>query len=236
MKSQNLVFLLCLGLALPLHADRAPAEGFQGALWGSTPAAVRDTVRPASWARMPDDSTFPKAMNISRYSAVEKIAGYPAEVTYYFINDSLFQATARFDFSYLKTFDFNYNVFVSVDKYYSVIHDHTVTFVRDIYDLLLKKYGKRQPIFKGLDPRFIFTNLDKYLNQERWNFHFHPAEYYKRIVTAGYSRWDFPKTRVIFSINISAADSRFDYLLSATSLEMEPAIEKLKDDIRMKGL
>lgn len=211
-------------------------EGFQGASWGSSAVSTSSAIKPLSWTKMADDSTFPKDMNVSRYQAKEKIAGYPADVIYYFINDSLFQATVSFDFSYLKDFDFNYNVFISVDKYYAVIHDHTVTFVHDIYDLLVKKYGKRQPIFKGLDPRFIFTNLDKYLNQERWNFHYHPAEYYKRIVTLAYSQWDFTKTRVIFTINISAADKRFDYMLSATSLEMLPRVSKLKDQLRMQGL
>ena len=228
---------LLLSLLLAVAASAAtPAEGFQNAPWGSSSASVNNTIKPSSWNKMSDDSTFPKEMNVTRYQAKEKIAGYPSLVTYYFLNDSLFQATVSFDFSYLKDFDFNYNVFISVDKYYAVIHDHTVTFVHDIYDLLLKKYGKRQPIFKGLDPRYIFTNLDKYLNQERWNFHYHPAEYYKRIVTAAYSQWDFTKTRVIFSINISASDKRFDYQLSATALQMLPRIEKLKDSLRMQGL
>lgn len=228
------LLLLSASFSGPAHG-LSTIEGFQNANWGSSSSEV-GTIIKKPLTKMAPDSAFPGPMNISRYQAKESIAGYPATVTYYFMNDSFFQATASFDFSYLKTFDFNYNVFISVDKYYAVIHDHTVTFVHDIYDLLNLKYGKREPIFKGLDPRFIFTNLDKYLNQERWNFRYHPSEYYKRIVTSAYSRWDFPKTRVIFSINISASDKRFDYQLNAASLDMEHRISALKDSLRSQGL
>jgi hypothetical protein len=226
--------LLIFGACIVSSAE--PPEGFQGIPWGASSGAAKSAVKTTSWAKMADDNSFPKEMNVSRFQARESIAGYPANVIYYFINDSFFQATASFDFTYLKDFDFNYNVFISVDKYYTVIHDHTTTFVSDIYDLLHKKYGKKEPVFKGLDPRFIFSNLDKYLKRERWNLRYHPSEYYKRIVTSAYARWDFPKTAIIFSIKLSAADKRFDYQLSATSLDMEQKIAKLKDQIRMQGL
>jgi hypothetical protein len=83
-------------------------------------------------------------------------------------------------------------------------------------------------VFKGLDPRHIFKLTDAYIKQELWSLRYHPSEYYKRIVTAAYARWDFPKTRIIFSINISAKDKRFDYQLSLTSLDLEKEINDKK--------
>ncbi|HEX2959848.1 MAG TPA: hypothetical protein VHO70_23635, partial [Chitinispirillaceae bacterium] len=65
---------------------------------------------------------------------------------------------------------------------------------------------------------------------------YHPYDYYLKINTAAYARWDFPKTRVIFSTNISAVDKRFDYSLSLTSLDLEKAINEKMDELRMKGL
>jgi hypothetical protein len=213
-----------------------PPQGFQNALWGMSPEEVRKASGAANWQSVPVDPGFPQGLDIALYDASALIAGYPAQVTYYFYQQKFFQATVTFNFDQLVNFDFNYNVFISVDRYYQAIHGQTLTFVDDIYDLLRKKYGKKQPIFKGLDPRFIFKHTDDYIKQELWNLRYHPSEYYKRIVTAAYARWDFPKTRVIFSINISAKDKRFDYFLSVSSLDLEKEIRTAKDSLRMQGL
>ncbi len=210
--------------------------GFQNARWGMSPEEVRKAAEIGAWQGAPAEPAFPQDLNVSIYATSTTIAGYPAQVKYYFFEKKFFQATVTFDFDHLKTFDFNYNVFISVDRYYRAIHDETITFVFDIYDLLHKKYGKKQPVFKGLDPRYIFRKTDAYIKQELWNLRYHPSEYYKRIVTAGYARWDFPKTRVIFSVNISAVDKRFDYQLSLTSLDLERSITRKKDALRMEGL
>jgi len=211
-------------------------NGFNGAEWGSTAAQVQRDVGLTAWQPDRVAAEFPQDMGVTAFRANSTIAGYKAVVTYYFWQDRFFQATVRFDFDDLTTFDFNYNVYRSVNEYYSVIRARTLNFVQDIYTLLGKKYGKKQPVFKGLDPRFAFVRLDAYLKQERWNLRYHPYDYYQRIVTAAYARWDFPKTRVIFSINVSAPDKRFDYALSAVSLDMEKDVIKEMDRLKMRGL
>ena len=211
-------------------------DGFNGAEWGSTSAQVQRAVGIAAWQPDPVAADFPPEMGVTAFRANTTIAGYKAAVTYYFWKDRFFQATVRFDFDDLASFDFNYNVYRSVNEYYSVIRARTLNFVQDIYTLLGKKYGKKQPVFKGLDPRFAFIRLDAYLKQERWNLRYHPYDYYQRIVTAAYARWDFPKTRVIFSINVSAPDKRFEYALSAVSLDMEKGVTNELDSLKMRGL
>lgn len=223
-------------LFLALSTRAAPPDGFRDAEWGSSSADVRSVVRPTQWSPDPPDNAFPAELKVVSYTTSDMVAGYPARVTYYFCADRFFQATVVFPFDKLVNYDFNYNVFRSVDQYYRDIHDQTTTFVKDIYDLLRKKYGKKEPVFKGLDPRFIFKNTDAYLKQERWNLRYNPSEYYKRIVTSAYARWDFPKTTVIFSINLSAADKRFDYQLSLTSVDQEQSVQAKLDSLRMKGL
>lgn len=214
----------------------APPVGYQNAVWGMSPAEVQQAANITAWQKQPVDASFPKDLNITSYTAQSTIAGYKAQVTYYFFEDQFIQATIKFKFDNLINFDFNYNVFISVDKYYRTIHNQTLTFVADIYDLLRKKYGKKQPVFKGLDPRYIFKYTDLYIKQELWNLRYHPSEYYKRIVTSAYSRWDFPKTRIIFSINISAKDKKFDYQLSLASIDFEKYVNRKKDILRMEGL
>jgi hypothetical protein len=211
-------------------------NGFQNALWGTSPESVRGAAGIGAWQKESGDIGFPAELGVTVYSARVPVAGYPATTRYYFFDDKFFQATVTFDFNDLKNFDFNYNVFISVDRYYRAIHDKTLVFVRDIYDLLRKKYGKKEPVFKGLDPRFTFKATDAYLRQEQWNLRYHPYEFYKRIVCASYARWDFPATRAIFSISISAVDSRFDYLLSLSSIDLEEAVNRKKDLLRMQGL
>jgi hypothetical protein len=211
-------------------------NGFNGATWGSAAAQVQRDVGATGWQPDRVAQDFPPEMGVTAFRTNTTIAGYKAAVTYYFWRDRFFQATVRFDFDDLASFDFNYNVYRSVNEYYSVIRARTLNFVLDIYTLLGKKYGKKEPVFKGLDPRYSFTRLDAYLKQERWNLRYHPYDYYQRIVTASYARWDFPKTRVIFSINISAPDKRFEYALSATSLDMEKAVQAELDSLKMRGL
>lgn len=225
--------------AQPQPQTKTPSsspDGFNGAEWGSSPAEVQRAVGVAAWQPDPIAREYPPEMGVTAFRANSTIAGYPASATYYFWQDRFFQATVRFPFAKLENFDFNYNVYRSVSEYYSAIRAETLNFTHDIYTLLRKKYGQKQPIFKGLDPRYAFSRLDAYLKQERWNLRYHPYEFYQRIVTSSYARWDFPKTRVTFSINIAAPDKRFDYLLSATSLDMEKAVQKELDSLKMRGL
>jgi len=220
----------------PQPPPSSTPDGFNGATWGSTAAQVQRDVGAAGWQPDRVAQDFPQEMGVTAFRTNATIAGYNAAVTYYFWRDRFFQATVRFNFDDLASFDFNYNVYRSVNEYYSAIRARTLNFVLDIYTLLGKKYGKKEPIFKGLDPRYAFTRLDAYLKQERWNLRYHPYDYYQRIVTASYARWDFPKTRVIFSINISAPDKRFDYELSAASLDMQKAVQTELDNLKMRGL
>jgi len=234
----RMITILLFSAFISLSSAQAanPPEGFQGAAWGSPPEKVRTDAGISQWQDMGADNGFAPELNVKVYTASTTVAGYPASVKYYFFDNKFFQATVSFPFPNLVDFDFNYNVFISVDRYYRAIHDQTLTFVADIYSLLRKKYGTKEPIFEGLDPRNIFKATDLYIKQELWNLRYHPSEYYKRIVTAAYARWDFPKTRVLFSINISAPDKRFDYQLSAVSLDLEKEINEKKDLLRMRGL
>lgn len=210
--------------------------GFNNAPWGATQDQVRAIVAPNQWVSDPLTANFPADLKVTIYRTDTEIVGRKAITRYYFCEDKFFQATVVFNFEDLKNYDFNYNVFRSVNEYCLAIRSQTLVFVHDIYDLLSKKYGKKEPVFKGLDPRAIFIKLDSYLKKERWNLRYHPYDYYLKINTAAYARWDFPKTRVIFSINISAVDKRFDYSLSLTSLDLEKAINEKMDELRMKGL
>ena len=217
-------------------AVAAEPDGFNGAGWGMAPDAVRQAVKAASWQQLPAGNEFPAALTITRFTDKTTIAGYSALITYYFWENQFFQATAVFDFAVLKNYDFNYNVFRSVDQYYAEIRGKTSTFTNDIYDLLQKKYGKKQAVFKGLDPRFVFKGLDFYFDKERWNFRYNPYEYYNKIVTVAYAQWNYPKTKIIFTINISAPDKRFDYQLSLSSNSITDVVNKRYDQIRMQGL
>lgn len=218
-----------------LAAQQQPVTGFNGAKWGSQPDEVRTATGVKNWLPMPVEG-FPEQMNIKVFSSNTTIAGYSAVVKYYFWNDLFFQATTSFNFNELENFDFNYNVYRSVNEYYSAIRNKTMGFVHEIYKLLESKYGKKRPVFKGLNPLEIFSKLDSYLKLERWNLRYHPYDFYQRIVTSAYARWDFPKSRIIFSINISAPDKRFDYILSAASLEMKRAIDDEIEQLRSSGL
>ncbi len=220
--------------ALSFSAD--DPGGFNGALWGQSPEEVRKNCRISSWQSDPVEKRFPPELDVSVFRATADVAGYKASVGYFFANKKFFQATIDFDFDDLKNFDFNYNVFRSVNEYYNAIKSRTIPFVNDIYDLLWKKYGSRKPVFDGLDPRNIFSELDRYIMQERWNLRYHPYDYYLRIVTSSYARWDFPKSRVIFSINISAPQKRFDYRLSLSSIQTTEPLQKAMDALRSRGL
>lgn len=231
----RIIISILLILSFSLIAAEAPT-GFQNADWGATPGAVQ-TAAGVNWTPNAElTQQFPQELGIAVYTANSTIAGYNATVDYYFFQNKFFQASVKFNFPELVNFDFNYNVFISVDKYYRTIHSTTLTFVNDIYALLQKKYGKKQPVFKGLDPRYSFKYTDRYIKQEVWNLRYHPSEFYKRIVTASYARWDYPKTRIIFSINISAIDKRFDYQLSLVSMDLQKEINTAKDTLRMQGL
>lgn len=211
--------------------------GFNGASWGDASEMVRAATKASSW--QPDNATtrgFPTGMNISAFQSIDSVAGYKASITYYFYNNRFFQATVTFNFDDMKKYDFNYNVYRSVNEYYNYIRSKSLVVTDDIYRLLLQKYGKKEPVFEGLNPRYMFVNIDKYLNRERWNLRYHPYDYYTKIVTASYARWDFPETRVTFSVAINAKDKRFDYKLSLTSLDMEKTVRETMNSLRMKGL
>lgn len=229
----RLLFILFCPL-LVLAAD--DPGGFNNAPWGSSQDQVKAIINPKQWQSDPAAGNFPEDLKVTVYRSNTEIAGKKATVKYYFCEDKFFQSTVIFDFEDLKTYDFNYNVFRSVNDYYLNIRSRTLVFVHDIYDLLNKKYGMKEPVFKGLDPRAIFIKLDSYIRKERWNLRYHPYDYFLKINTAAYARWDFPKTKVIFSINISAADKRFDYTLSVSSLALEKTIMEKMDQLRMRGL
>lgn len=215
---------------------KAPG-GFNGALWGDASEKVRAATKSAVW--QPDNTTaggFPAGMAVTVFQSVDSVAGYKASIKYYFYNNRFFQATVIFNFDDMKKYDFNYNVYRSVNEYYNYIRSKTLVFTDDIYKLLLLKYGKKEPVFEGLNPRYMFVNIDKYLNRERWNLRYHPYDYFTKIVTAAYARWDFPETRVTFSVAINAKDKRFDYQLSLISLDMEKSVRETMDSLRMKGL
>jgi hypothetical protein len=220
---------------LPVFAAEDPG-GFNGAIWGQPPGDVQKNTKAASWQTDPSQQNFPPELNVAVFRTDAQIAGYNASVKYYFQDNRFFQATVDFTFSDLVNFDFNYNVFRSVNEYYTAIRSKTIIFVNDIYDLLRKKYGKKEPIFKGLDPRFVFIELDRYVLQERWNLRYHPYDFYLNLVAASYARWDFPHTRVLFAINIAAPQKRFDYQLSLSSIDMTESIKKAMAVIRAKGL
>jgi hypothetical protein len=213
-----------------------PFNGFQNAQWGSGPDEVKKNNSPSTWQQSPLGNDFPKEMKITTYAASQDIAGKEAQVTYYFCDNKLFQATIRFNFTSLKNFDFNYNVYRSVDAYYRAIHEQTLTFVFDFFDLLRKKYGRKEPAFRGADPRYIFRETDEYLKKELWNLRSNPYDYFKKIKTSAYAQWDLPKTSIIFSIIIDAPEKRFDYQVSIASKILSASVNAQKDSLRVKNL
>jgi hypothetical protein len=228
------ILLLYLGTA---SSDPSTYDGFNNAKWGASPDAVRQATGATGWQNEAAAATeFPKELSVTVFRAPATIAGYQANVKYYFWENKFFQATVRFNFDDLANYDFNYNVFRSVNEYYNAIRSRTLVFTADIYDLLGKKYGKKKPFFQGLDPRNSFVDLDTYCKRESWNLRYHPYDYYLHIMTQSYARWDFPKTRALFSIAVSAPDKRFDYTLSLTSLNLADRINSAKDSLRMRGL
>ncbi len=235
MKTQPKILFFILFCISFISAQSSP-DGFNGAQWGANPQQVQQATGSNGWQPDPSAQDFPAEMNVTVFRTTSTIAGYKSTVKYYFWQERFFQATVKFDFDDLANYDFNYNVYRSVNEYYSVIRSRTLVFIQDVYSLLGKKYGKKEPVFKGLDPRFAFTRLDAYLKQERWNLRYHPYDYYQRMVTAAYARWDFPKTRVLFSINIAAPEKRFDYTLSAASLSLQKDVQKQMDQLKMRGL
>ncbi len=228
------LFLYVL-LSVRIIAAQAPT-GFQNADWGLAPQEVAAAAGVQDWRQQPNEGEFPAELNIVTYISDQTIAGYQAQVSYYFYENRFFQATIDFDFDHLAEVDFNYNVFISVNDYYKQIRAETLTFVNDIYDLLRKKYGKKKPVFKGLDPRHTFSRTDSYISQEIWNLRYHPYTYYQRIVSSSYARWDYPKTRILFSVNIAASEEKFDYSLSLVSLDLHRQIAESIDQRRMRGL
>ncbi len=233
MKILSLLFVSAVVSTL-YAIDSPPA--FYDIPWGTSADSVRILTKGQGWNTDNVGSEFPSDLKITVFNTNVTIAGYSASVRYYFWENKLFQSTVIFDFKELTSYDFNYNVYRSVSEYYSFIRSKTLTFVFDIYDLLAKKYGKKEPIFKGLDPRFTFFRLDALVKQEKWNFRYHPYDFFQMIATSSYARWDFPHTRVIFSVNISAADKRFEYLLSSASLDMVELVTARRDQLRMSGL
>ncbi len=232
MKRIYILLLLCF----PLFAITPPV-GFNEVPWGSAPATVQSQAKPkpSTWTTVPATG-MPTTLPITAFSSQDSIAGYKATTTYFFYQNKLFQATTVFNFDDLKNFDFNYNVFLSVDRYYQEIRKRTLTFVADIYSLLNAKYGKKQPLFMPLDPSRVLMDTDNYIGQERWNLRYHPSEYYKRIIGRAYARWTYPKTEINFAVNISASDKRFDYTLNYVSTDLRKQIENDVKTQRGSGL
>jgi hypothetical protein len=237
MRTPLLLLIPLITLAAGASGAPVSSDGFNNAKWGLGPDAVRQAIGASSWQADGNAAKeFPRELGITAFKSAGDIAGYKAVTTCYFWNNRFFQATVVFNFDDLKKYDFNYNVFRSVNQYYNAIRSKTLIFTGDIFDLLQKKYGSAKPYFKDLDPRNAFVELDKYLRRESWNLRYHPYDYYLHIMTRSYARWDFPKTRAIFSVAISAPDKRFDYTLSLSSLDLGPKINAAKDSLRMKGL
>jgi len=237
----TLFFSLCLLLQTTVSAQSSPnPDGYRDIPWGTSIAQARAILTGVTLTEIPRDSRrdrqFPDGVNITRYRITDSVAGYPARTELYFFNDQFFQAVVNFNFDRFKNYDFNYNVFISVDRYYNDIRATTLNFVADIYSLLAQKYGKKQPTFRGLDPRHSFVDLDNYLAQERWNLRYNPSEYHKKIATQSFAQWIFPKTEVRFSIAISAFDRRFDYILSLASNDLLKEVERSISDARKRGL
>lgn len=212
-------------------------EGIHEVLWGASTADVQASAQPAvvNW-REKTVQDKPANLPITSFTSDAMIAGRRAQTTYYFFNDQLFQATIAFNFDHFKNYDFNYNVFISVDKYYRDIRSETLVFVDEIYALLMEKYGKKQPIFLPLDPRMVLMDTDNYIGQERWNLRYHPSEYYKRILGRAFAQWKYPKTEINFAVNIAASDKRFDYTLSFISVQLRREIEKAVEASKSSGL
>ncbi len=230
------VFVLLLIAVFALTAAENP-NGIHGVEWGINSATVQTTALPAvtNW-RTVNPEVEDNGLPITAFSSDTPILGYQATTTYYFYNDSLYQATIAFHFRDLENFDFNYNVFISVDKYYREIRSKTLVFVNNIYSVLRTKYGRKQPVFLPLDPRKVFMDTDNYIAQERWNLRYHPSEYHKRIIGRAYARWRFPETEINFAVNIAAADDRFDYTLSYISTKMRRDIANSVQEINESGL
>jgi len=231
------IFLFC---SLCFSQRLINPDGYRGIAWGSTAAqatAVLQGVQLTQLADRPRTATFPAALNVVRYQILaDTVAGYPARTTLYFYNDQFFQAVVDFNFNRFVNFDFNYNVFISVERFYNELRATTLNFVADIYALLTERYGRRQPVFRTLDPRNSFVELDNYLARERWNLRYNPSEFHRRIQTQSFAQWRFPRTEVRFSIAISAFDNRFEYVLSLASTELMAQIQRSINDIRSQGL
>ena len=227
------LFVITAAFSQPIKAG----AGFLGASWGASPADVQRASGGTGWqATTLPVGAFPAELKINLYKTKLPLAGYPAEVTCYFVDNRFFQATARFDFSDLQSYDFNYNVYISVDRYYREIKKRTKPFVVDMFDLLAKRYGKKQPYFKDNDPRRMFDPLDRRFAKETWNLKYHPFDYYKGIRTCGYAQWDFAESRAIFSLQVSPADTVISYTLSLTSVALQRDIARMTDSLRMRGL
>ena len=212
-------------------------NGYRNIVWGSSVEQARQALAGKNLTQVTNSKqNFPASINITRYQIIDSVAGYPANTELYFYDDKFFQAVVTFNFNRFKNYDFNYNVFISVDKYYNDIRATTLNFVADIYSLLAQRYGQKEPTFKGLDPRFCFTDLDNYLAKERWNLRYNPSEYYKKIATQSYAQWKFPKTEVRFSVVISAYDKRFEYTLSLAGNDLLEEVEKNINEVRGGGL
>lgn len=226
--------IIFLAVFLPLFSATTPL-GYGDALWGDSEAQVT-SVATTQLTKSTPKTAYPAALEITQLVGVQDVAGYSAKTSYYFYKNQLFQVTLVFTVPGLKNYDFNYNVFVSVDGYYREIRDKSLVFINEIYSLLQSKYGKKQPVFVKLDPQKAFVPTDTYISQERWNFRYAPSEYYKRIVVQGYAKWLYPKTEINFAINISAPDKRFDYTLSLGSTLLKDEIERASRKLMSNGL
>ncbi|MCL2845169.1 MAG: hypothetical protein FWE23_06950 [Chitinivibrionia bacterium] len=236
-KTLLVVFLFC---SLCFSQRELNPDGYRGIAWGSSVAeaqAILQEVPLTQLTARPRTASFPAELNIARYQILrDTVAGYPARTTLYFFDDQFFQAVVDFDFSRFTRFDFNFNVFISVERYFNYIRTNTLNFVADIYTLLTERYGRRQPVFRTLDPRYTFVALDNYLAQERWNLRYNPSEFYRAIQTQSFAQWRFPRTEVRFSIAINAADKRFEYVLSLASTDLMGQIERDITNVRTRGL
>ena len=117
-------------------------SGIDNLDWGASPETVRNAVKAQGWQQDPLGNEFPEAQCDCLQGKL-KDSGLRCKHGYYFYDGKLFQTTVTFNFNQLKNYDFNYNVFRSVNEYYYAIRNSAISFINDIYDLLQKKYGKK---------------------------------------------------------------------------------------------
>ncbi|MFW5774984.1 MAG: hypothetical protein ACOCW2_01725, partial [Chitinivibrionales bacterium] len=91
-KTGILMLVSALLFTFPLFSAEAPT-GFQNAGWGMGPQEVATAAGVENWQQKPPEGDFPAGVDITTYVSDQTIAGYEAQVSYYFFEQQFFQAT-----------------------------------------------------------------------------------------------------------------------------------------------